>query len=73
MINVNGEDYYTAAEICSVLDMKYPSVIHLLRKNKIQKYDNKYIISKDELKKLRSRKNQTTKSFMLETQDWDED
>lgn len=45
--------------------MKYSSVIHLLRINKIKKEDNKYVITDKDLEKLLSRKNQTLKADMF--------
>lgn len=65
MINVNGVDYYTTVEAAEILDMKYSSTAFLLRKNRIQKYENKYIISPQELSKLKERQNQRLKKFHL--------
>ena len=42
---MNSKPTYTAIEICPILNMKYSSVIHLLRINKIKKEDNKYVIT----------------------------
>lgn len=65
MININGNEFYTADDAVRILDMKYSSVIFLLRKNRIPKYNNKYCITKEQMEKLRTRKNQYTKSILL--------
>lgn len=62
---MNSKPTYTAIEICPILNMKYSSVIHLLRINKIKKEDNKYVITDKDLEKLLSRKNQTLKADMF--------
>lgn len=65
MINVRGIDFYTAEDAMEYLSMKYSSVIFLLRKYKIPKYKNKYIITKEQLEEIRSRKNQYFKMNMF--------
>lgn len=65
MINVRGTDFYTAEDAMEYLSMKYSSVIFLLRKYNIPKYKNKYIITKEQLEEIRSRKNQYFKMNMF--------
>lgn len=62
---MNSKPTYTAREICPILNMEYSSVIHLLRINKIKKEDNKYVITDKDLEKLITRKNQTLKTDMF--------
>ena len=57
--------YYSASEICPILNMKYSSVIHLLQQYNIPKVDNKYLITEEQLEMLKNRKNQTLKSDMF--------
>lgn len=68
MINIKGIDYYTAKEITEELQIKYSSVISILRKNNFPKYKRNYIVSKEQLEKLKKRK-QTTKEYIL-TDEW---
>lgn len=65
MINVRGTDFYTAEDAQEYLSMKYSSVIFLLRKYKIPKYKNKYIITKEQLDTIKNRENQYFKLNML--------
>lgn len=65
MINIKGIEYYTAEDAMQILNMKYSSVIFLLRSNNISKYKKKYIITKEEMEKLLHRENQYTKKIML--------
>ena len=65
MITVRGVDFYTAEDAVEYLDMKYSSVIYLLRTNNIPKYGKKYIITKEQLEKLKQRQKQTLKLSML--------
>lgn len=60
-----NKPYYTATDICPILNMKYSSVIHLLRQFNIAKIDNKYLITEEQLEMLKNRKNQTLKSDMF--------
>lgn len=68
MINIKGIDYYTAKEITEELQIKYSSVISVLRKNNFPKYKRNYIVSKEQLEELKKRK-QTTKEYVL-TDEW---
>lgn len=68
MINIKGIDYYTAKEITEELQIKYSSVISILRKNNFPKYKRNYIVSKEQLEELKKRK-QTTKEYIL-TDKW---
>ena len=68
MINVKGVEYYTAKEMCEILSMAYPSVTFLLRKNRIPKYKNSYIVSKEKAQELKEREGQTTKFFQIENE-----
>lgn len=68
MINIKGIDYYTAKEITEELQIKYSSVISILRKNNFPKYKRNYIVSKEQLEELKKRK-QTTKEYIL-TDEW---
>ena len=65
MSEKENKPYYSAAEICPILEMKYSSVIHLLRKNNIPKVDNKYMVTEEQLEQLKNRENQTLKSDMI--------
>lgn len=68
MINIKGIDYYTAKEITEELQIKYSSVISILRKNNFSKYKRNYIVSKEQLEELKKRK-QTIKEYVL-TDEW---
>ncbi len=68
MINIRGIEYYTAKEMCQILSMAYPSVIFLLRKNRIPKYKNSYIVSKEKALELKEREGQTIKFFQIENE-----
>ena len=61
MININGYEYYTANEVALQLQLKYSSVINLLRKNNITQYKHKYIVTKEQVNELKERNNQTKK------------
>lgn len=66
MININGNDFYTAEDACEILDMKYSSVIFLLRTHNIPKYKNKYYLTKKQMDELLNRKGQRIKSIFFE-------
>ena len=66
MININGNDFYTAEDAIEILDMKYSSVIYLLRENNIPKYKNKYYLTKEQMNMLLNRKNQRLKSIFFD-------
>jgi hypothetical protein len=67
VINVNGYNFFTADEVASKLQMKYSSVITLLRKNNIPQYKHKYIVTEEQILKLKERSNQTKKCFHFDT------
>lgn len=54
--------------MCQILSMAYPSVIFLLRKNRIPKYKNSYIVSKEKALELKEREGQTIKFFQIENE-----
>ena len=66
MINVRGKDFYTAEDAMKYFSMKYSSVIFLLRKYKIPKYKNRYIITKEQMENIKNRENQYFKMNMLD-------
>ena len=68
MINIEGIDYYTSKEITEELQIKYSSVISILKKNNFPKYKRNYIVSKEQLEELKKRK-QTIKEYVL-TDEW---
>lgn len=63
MINLNDKEYFTAKEICEELELSYPTVAYILRKNKFPKYNRQYIISKEQLIELKNRENKTDKLY----------
>lgn len=66
MININGNEFYTAEDAIKILDMKYSSVIFLFRENNIPKYKNKYYLTKEQMETLKNRKNQRLKSIFFD-------
>lgn len=66
MININGNEFYTAEDAIKILDMKYSSVIYLLRNYNIPKYKNKYYLTKEQMEEIRNRKNQRLKSIFFD-------
>lgn len=66
MININGNEFYTAEDAIKILDMKYSSVIFLFRENNIPKYKNKYYLTKEQMEILKNRKNQRLKSIFFD-------
>lgn len=66
MININGNEFYTAEDAIKILDMKYSSVIYLLRNYNIPKYKNKYYLTKEQMEEILNRKNQRLKSIFFD-------
>lgn len=65
MTEINGTNYYTAIELCNQLELKYSSVISVIRKFKIKKINNRYYITEEELDKMKNRQRQSFKPDFL--------
>ncbi len=57
--------YYSASDLIPILEMKYTSVCHLLKKNGIQKIEGCYRVTEEQVQELLHRKNQTIKFGMF--------
>lgn len=69
MIEINGNEFYTAEDAVNILQMKYSSVIYLLRQYKIPKYKNKYYITNEQMQQMKNRQNQYMKLMFLNEDD----
>lgn len=65
MIEINGIEYYTAKEITEELELKYSSVIAVLRKYNFPKFKRSYIVTRKEIEELKKRK-QTRKMISFD-------
>ena len=61
MIEIKGNEFYTASDLIEILKIKYPSIIKILKKKKCAKYKGMYIISKEETEELKKRNQRINK------------
>lgn len=65
MIELNGEKFYDAEDLCSILSLSYPRVCQILKAYNVRKIKHKYFVTEAEAQFLRNRKNQKLKFYQI--------